>query len=110
MSRDPVEEWGLWADKKSLQELIVAKVFNVALSDNVAAMLAAKHPCYHDIRKHHIDAILSFVKVSSDPRNPYPDLLRQWEADHFGNSREIRDVRCRIAYLASRVMGQRRRR
>ena len=110
MSRDPVKEWGLWDDKESLKELIVAKLFNMAPSDRVAAMLAAQDRCYIDLRGHHIDDIFSFVQLSGDPRNPYPALLRDWEADYVGNRRETRDVRRGIAYLASRVMGQRRRR
>ena len=105
MSRDPVEERGLWGDNESLQELIVAKLFNMARSEQVAAMLAAKDCCYIDLRGHHIDNIFSFLQLSRDPRNPYPDLLRDWEADYVGNRREIRDVRRRIAYLASRVRG-----
>ncbi len=110
MCCDPVEEWGLWGDKKSLQELIVAKLFHVALSDQIAAMLAAKHACYDGITERHIDDIFSFVQLSKDRRNPYPGLLQHWEVDHFGNRGKIRDVRRRIAYLASRVRGQRRRR
>lgn len=89
-------ERGLWEDYESLKELIVAKLFNVAPSDQVAAMLAAKHTCYHGLRKHHFAAIFSFVQVSRDPRNPYPDLLHRWEADHVGNRREIREVRQKV--------------
>ena len=89
-------ERGLWEDYESLKELIVAKLFNVAPSDQVAAMLAAKDGYYVDLRGHHIDDIFSFVQMSGDPRNPYPNLLRDWEADHFGNRREIREVRQKV--------------
>ena len=34
----------MWDDKESLEELTVAKLFNVASSDKVAGMLAARHP------------------------------------------------------------------
>ncbi len=105
----------MWGDKKSLEELIVANLFNVAPSDKAAAMLAAKDRCYEGLTKHHIDNIFSFVQLSKDRRNPYPDLLqmsrlqlcqamranqarprkppptphKHWEADHFGNRPEV---------------------
>ena len=66
MSRDP----------ESLKELITAKLFNIAHSDQVAVILAAKDPCYNGLKKQHIDEILGFLNLSRDPRNPYPDPRR----------------------------------
>ncbi len=106
MSSDPVKRWGLWDDKESLEELIVAKLFHVAPSDDVAAMLANKDRCYEYLKKHHIDDIFSFVQSSTDRRNPYPDLWHHWEADHFGNKREILDVKRRIAYWMPKVWSE----
>ena len=103
MSGDPVNEWGLWDDSETLEELIVAKLFHVAASDKVAAMLAKKVPCYEGLTERHVDDIFSFVQSSTDRRNPYPDLWHHWEADHFGNELEIKDIKHRIAFLALRI-------